>query len=149
VSRRPIRIEIKKFIQNEQSSKDELMNGLGWFAPAIESLIDDARRTVLFWDVMRQRGNAYREQLALDAPHVLDYEVELVVDGRKLDRPVNYGLDRIVPPEGIEIDFTRRPFVIVDPPCRPWTGDQWIQGRQRNWSCCQSRSSMLFRRVSA
>jgi pimeloyl-ACP methyl ester carboxylesterase len=102
-------------MQNEQSSKDELMNGLGWFAPAIEYLIDAAQRTVLFWDVMRQRGNAYREHLALDAPHVLDYEVKLVVDGRKLDRPVNYGLVRIVPPKDIEIDLTRRPFVIVDP----------------------------------
>ena len=33
------------------------------------------------------------------APHVLEYEVELVVDGRTLDRPVNYALARVVPPE--------------------------------------------------
>ena len=41
--------------------------------------------------------------------------MELVVDGRNLDRPVNYALTRIVPPEGIEIEPTRRPFVVVDP----------------------------------
>ena len=49
------------------------------------------------------------------APHVLDYQVELVVDGRKLDRPVNYALVRILPPKGIEVDLKRRPFVVIDP----------------------------------
>ncbi len=37
------------------------------------------------------------------------------MDGRTLKRPVNYLLVRIVPPEGVEIDPTRRPFVVVDP----------------------------------
>jgi hypothetical protein len=101
--------------EQDQSFQDELMSRFGWFAPAVEYLVDAAQRTILFWDVMRQRGNAYCEHLALDAPHVLDYEVKLVVDGRKLERPVNYGLVQIVPPQGIEIDLTRRPFVIIDP----------------------------------
>jgi Protein of unknown function (DUF3141) len=87
----------------------------GLFAPAMEYMVDAAQRSVLFWDVMRQRGNQYREHLAETAPHVLDYEVELVVDGRTLDRPVNYGLVRVVPPPRIELDPARRPFVIVDP----------------------------------
>jgi hypothetical protein len=81
----------------------------------MEYMVDAAQRSVLFWDVMRQRGNQYREHLAETAPHVLDYEVELVLDGRTLDRPVNYGLVRVVPPPGVELDATRRPFVIVDP----------------------------------
>jgi hypothetical protein len=85
------------------------------FAPAMEYLVDAAQRSVLFCDVMRQRGNQYREHLGETAPHVLDYEVELLVDGRTLDRPVNYALARVVPPPGVEIDPTRRPFVIVDP----------------------------------
>src|SRR6476620_6936013 len=59
--------------------------------PLTEYMTDAAQRSLLFWDVMRQRGNQYREHLAETAPHVLDYEVELVVDGRTLDRPVNYG----------------------------------------------------------
>ena len=83
--------------------------------PAIEYMTDAAQRTVLFWDVMRQRGNQYREHLAETAPNVLDYSVELVIDGRTLERPVNYGLVRVVPPKGVEIDIRRRPFVIVDP----------------------------------
>src|SRR5215831_19005501 len=87
----------------------------GPFAPAFEYLVDAAQRSILFWDVMRQRGNQYREHLAEVAPNVLSYAAELVVDGRTLDRPVNYGLVRIIPPKGVEIDQTRRPFVIVDP----------------------------------
>ena len=47
---------------------------LGVFAPAVDYMIDAAQRSILFWDVMRQRGNQYREHLAETAPHVLDYE---------------------------------------------------------------------------
>ena len=86
-----------------------------WFAAATEYAVDAAQRTILFWDVMRQRGNQYRAHMAETAPHVLDFKAELVVDGRLFERPVNYCLVRIVPPPGIEIDMRQRPFVIVDP----------------------------------
>src|SRR6266478_10048554 len=101
--------------QPDPSSIGPFTAPLGVFAPAMEYMVDAAQRSVLFWDVMRQRGNQYREHLAETAPNVLDYEVELLVDGRTLERPVNYGLVRVVPPPGIELDMTRRPFVIVDP----------------------------------
>jgi len=87
----------------------------GFFGAAMEYAIDAAQRTVLFWDVMRQRGNQYREHMAEAVPNVLSYEAELIVDGRTLERPVNYGLVRIVPPDGVTVDPRRRPFVIVDP----------------------------------
>jgi hypothetical protein len=87
----------------------------GLFGPAMDYAIDAAQRTVLFWDVMRRRGNRYREHLAETAPHVLSYEAELLIDARTLKRPVNYGLVRIIPPESVTIDPRRRPFVIVDP----------------------------------
>ena len=85
------------------------------FLPATEYMTDAAQRFFLFWDVMRERGNQYREHMAETAPHVLDYAVELVIDGRTLERPVNYALARVIPPAGVEIDPKRRPFVIVDP----------------------------------
>jgi pimeloyl-ACP methyl ester carboxylesterase len=89
---------------------------LGLFGPAMDFAIDAAQRTVLFWDVMRQRGNQYREHLAETVPNVLSYQAELIIDGRTLQRPVNYGLVRIVPPpQGVNIDPHRRPFLIVDP----------------------------------
>jgi pimeloyl-ACP methyl ester carboxylesterase len=102
-------------VQTKISATNSPASPFGMFAPAIEYMTDAAQRTVLFWDVMRQRGNQYREHLAETAPHVLDYKVELVVDGRKLDRPVNYGLVRVVPPAGVEVDPKLRPFVVVDP----------------------------------
>ena len=47
--------------------------------------IDAWQRSVLFWDTMRQRGNAYREHMAAIAPHVLKFDFTLVVDGRTLE----------------------------------------------------------------
>ena len=85
------------------------------FAPALEYLVDAAQRTILFWDVMRQRGNQYKAHLQETVPHVLEYAAELVLDGRNFERPVNYALARIIAPPGVRIDARRRPFVIVDP----------------------------------
>ena len=85
------------------------------FASAIEYAIDATQRSILFLDVLRQRSEQYRAHLAETAPHVLDYRVELVLDGRNFRRPVNYALVKIIPPKGIEVDPSRRPFVIVDP----------------------------------
>ena len=84
-------------------------------ASLLEYLVDAGQRSVLFLDVMRQRAIQYREHLEKNAPHVLNYDVELIVDGRSLERPVNYGLVRIKTPKGVEIDQKRRPFVVVDP----------------------------------
>ena len=80
------------------------LNPLGIYNAAVEYMTDAAQRSVLFFDVMRQRGEQYQEHLAETVPHVLDYKAELVMDGRTLKRPVNYLLVRIVPPAGVEID---------------------------------------------
>src|SRR5215217_8609148 len=87
----------------------------GLFASGLEYLVDTGQRSVLFLDVMRERGLQYREHIAEMAPHVLNYEVELIVDGRTLPRPVNYALVSVAPPSGVTIDNKRRPFVVVDP----------------------------------
>ncbi|HEU0081308.1 MAG TPA: DUF3141 domain-containing protein [Bradyrhizobium sp.] len=87
----------------------------GLFASALEYLVDTGQRNVLFLDVMRRRGEQYRKHLAETAPHVLNYDVELLADGRTLPRPVNYALARVAPPAGVEIDLKRRPFVVIDP----------------------------------
>ena len=76
---------------------------------------DACQRAVLFWDVMRQRGDNYFANTVKTAPNVLKFEFTLVADGRKLPRPVNYALVRITPPAGVEIDPRKRPFVVVDP----------------------------------
>ena len=89
--------------------------GFGLFGEAVDYTLDAVQRGILFLDVIRVRGNQYREHLTQTAPHVLEYEVEVVTDGRELNRPVNYILVRVVPPAGAAVDPTRRPFVVVDP----------------------------------
>jgi pimeloyl-ACP methyl ester carboxylesterase len=101
--------------RKSQNAESGAPNPFGPFAPAFDYLIDAAQRNVLFWDVMGQRASQYGEQQAKEAPHVLSYETEVVMDGRTLERPVNYALVRIVPPQGANVDQTRRPFVVVDP----------------------------------
>jgi pimeloyl-ACP methyl ester carboxylesterase len=87
----------------------------GLVASAVEYMVDAGQRSLLFLDVMRQRGDQYREHVAQTVPHVLQYATELIIDGRQLDEPVNYALVRIIPPKDIEIDPERRPFIVVDP----------------------------------
>jgi hypothetical protein len=54
------------------------LGALSSVGPAVDYVIDLSQRTILFCDVMRQRGNGYREHLAKTVPHVLRYKVELV-----------------------------------------------------------------------
>lgn len=77
--------------------------------------IDAWQRSILTLDVLRERSARYDAHAAKQAPHVLKFDCELVIDGRALPRPVNYVLARIKPPRGATIDDSKRPFVIVDP----------------------------------
>jgi len=76
---------------------------------------DFAQRSVLFWDVLRERGNNYIEHIKEGSPPLLAFEWEIIADGRTFERPVNYALIRIIPPAGVKVDDARRPFIIVDP----------------------------------
>jgi hypothetical protein len=82
---------------------------------AVEYWVDAWQRSILLLDVLRQRGNNYLEHNARKAPHVLSFDVELVLDGRSLPRPVNYALVRIVPPKGTAVERNKRPFIVFDP----------------------------------
>src|SRR5688572_29397526 len=100
---------------NENSAPTGASSLSSTYGAAVDYTIDATQRGVLFLDALRQRGNQYREHLAETAPHVLSYDVELLIDGRTLERPVNYALARVVPPHGVKITPNRRPFVVVDP----------------------------------
>lgn len=86
----------------------------GWRA-AVSYAEDAAQRTLLYTDIRRRRGNQYRAHLKEAVPNVLNFPCELVMSGADLPRPVNYGLVRIIPPEGTVVDPTKRPFIVVDP----------------------------------
>jgi hypothetical protein len=87
----------------------------GLAGDAWEYWVDACQRQFLFWDVLRKRGNQAIEHYRAGKPPVLVFDYEMVVDGRQLERPVNYALVRIKPEAGETTDPKKRPFVIVDP----------------------------------
>ena len=83
---------------------------------ATEYLLDAWQRTILTWDVLRERGNQYLEHAKSGNPPVLVFDYETVVDGRELAKPANYALVRVKPPAGYPAaDPKKRPFVVIDP----------------------------------
>ncbi len=85
------------------------------FGAVAEYWTDAWQRGVLILETLNERGNIQLAQAAKEAPHVLSFPAEVVLDGRTLERPVNYALVRIVPPADVTIDPMRPPVVVVDP----------------------------------
>ena len=96
---------------------DKLSGQIGKVAPTAfnEYARDFWQRSVLFLDILRQRGNQHEEMLAHGVSSVLMYNSELVMRGDELPHPVNYSLLRIIPPDGTEIDDRNRPVYVIDP----------------------------------
>ena len=96
---------------------EELSGQIGKLAPTTfdEYVRDFWQRSVLFLDILRERGNQREKMLARSVTSVLMYDSELVLRGDESPRPVNYSLLRIIPPEGVEIDDRKRPVFIIDP----------------------------------
>jgi hypothetical protein len=80
-----------------------------------EYLVDAFQRSVLFFDVLRQRGNEQIEITSRPMATVLRFDHEVLMSGHSLPRPINYSLSRIVPPTGVAIDPRKRPVVVIDP----------------------------------
>jgi pimeloyl-ACP methyl ester carboxylesterase len=67
-----------------------------WTKDFSDYWIDTAQRSVLLTDILRKRGNIYLDHLADGQPPVLVFDYETIMDGRNLERPVNYALVRII-----------------------------------------------------
>ena len=80
-----------------------------------EYMRDFWQRSVLFLDILRQRGNQHEEMASRGVSSVLIYDSELVMRGDELPDPVNYSLLRVIPPQGVEIDERKRPVYVIDP----------------------------------
>ena len=77
---------------------------------------DAAQRWVLTLETLCRRGDACAAREAEGFTPVLAFDYEIIVDGRLLERPANYALVRIIPPEGTPPPRNdRRPWVIIDP----------------------------------
>ena len=106
---------VSKVREDYVDSLSGLRSPLDFFSDWGAYAFDSMQRGVLFLDAMRQRGNQFNEHTRAGLPPVLQFDYETVLDGRTLERPVNYALVRIVPPEGVTVDAKRRPYVIIDP----------------------------------
>ncbi len=80
-----------------------------------EYIADVFQRSVLFLDLLRQRGNEEVEITSRPMATVLRFDDEVIMSGKSLPRPINYTLMRIKPPSGITTDPLKRPVVVVDP----------------------------------
>jgi pimeloyl-ACP methyl ester carboxylesterase len=77
---------------------------------------DLGQRWILFVDTLCQRGDACIVREKEGFKPVLFFDYDVIIDGRKLDRPVNYALVHIHPPAGTTTPREdSRPWVIIDP----------------------------------
>ena len=86
----------------------------------------------------------------MQAPNVLQFEAELVVDGRTLPRPVNYVPGRGSPRRtGVTVDQRKRPFVVVDPRAGHGPGIGGFKADSEIGVAMARRPSLLLRRLPA
>jgi hypothetical protein len=99
-----------------QEKTDSRGNALQHLQQETTNYVFDAwQRSLLYLDVLRERGNIFLEHLREGKPPLLKFEHEVLIDGRDLPHPCNYALLRIVPPDGVRVDDAKRPIVVVDP----------------------------------
>jgi poly(3-hydroxyalkanoate) synthetase len=80
-----------------------------------EYLTDAGWRSVLYLDVLNKRSKRFLEHERGRAGTVLIWDHEVVIDGSRLKRPVNYSLVRIIPQQSTVIKEHARPYIIIDP----------------------------------
>ena len=102
-------------MNSTHTESDAMAKNQSAFDAAAQYWTDAWQRSVLTLEALNERGNIHLAQAAKEVPNVLNFANELILDGRKLPRPVNYGLVRIVPPEGTVVDPGKPPVIVVDP----------------------------------
>jgi tellurite resistance protein/pimeloyl-ACP methyl ester carboxylesterase len=110
-----------------------------WYQAAFDYTLDRWQRSILFWDIMRRRGNDYLDHQRAGQPPVLVFDYETIMDGLDMDPPVNYALVKIEERRQVkserrqrgrqpagrrlvdsgeirpDIDPSARPLVVIDP----------------------------------
>jgi pimeloyl-ACP methyl ester carboxylesterase len=108
---------ISTILKNERPEELANVNFRAAFdvGAAAEYATDFWQRSLIFLDILRQRGNQQAEMASRPINAVAIYDYEYILRGTNLHRPVNYALVRVVPPPGTNIDRTKRPVVVIDP----------------------------------
>ena len=118
------KVALERFSERVHQASEQQVAGLTakptalpWelWASGARYAVDFAQRSILLWDTLRQRGNTFIEHERQGLPPVLHFDHEMVMDARGFQRPVNYAMVRIVPPQGVVTDPKRRPYLIIDP----------------------------------
>jgi len=81
----------------------------------IDYLIDFWQRYFLFINTLRKRGNMMLEHYNAGMPPLIYFKYEEVIDARGFEKPANYILYKLIPPEDVKIDPSKRPIMIFDP----------------------------------
>jgi pimeloyl-ACP methyl ester carboxylesterase len=113
---------VQRYVDAVKAANEPLLEGAArpvtpfdFWRDASDYWLDFTQRSILYWDTLRQRGNNWIEHEKAGKPPLLDFDWEMIADARTFERPANYALVRILPPEGIKTDAGRRPFVVIDP----------------------------------
>ncbi|UJB31227.1 DUF3141 domain-containing protein [Chromobacterium sp. Beijing] len=84
--------------------------------PVADYWRDACERSILYWDVLHDRGADYLQHVQSGKPPVLVFDYKIILDGRSLPDPANYALAAILPPAGCPAtNPALRPFVVIDP----------------------------------
>lgn len=86
-----------------------------WMKDAGEYWFDAGQRLILFMDILRKRGNNYFIMIKKGEPPVLIFNYQVILEGKTLDRPVNYDLASILPGKTDMINPEKRPIIVIDP----------------------------------
>ena len=100
---------------NAKNNLHDPMTTVDWMNAAYEYWLDAGQRWILFMDILRRRANNYFETIRKGEPPVLVFDYEVILEGRTLDRPVNYDLAKIKPRESDVIAPDARPIIVIDP----------------------------------
>lgn len=99
---------IKSSLQNTKNPFDLWQQWLSYST-------DSSKRFLQTAEILKERGDIFIEHELAGCPPVLDYDYDIIMDATTFDRPCNYVLLRIKPPEGVETKEGNRPYIIIDP----------------------------------
>ena len=113
-----------------------------------EYATDFGQRWILFLETLCRRGDACILREKEGFKPVLAFGYDVVVDGRKLDRAVNYALVRIHAPAGTQPPRDdARPWVIIDPRAGHGSGIGGFKSDSEVGVALTRRASGLFRHL--
>ncbi|MEM1243387.1 MAG: DUF3141 domain-containing protein [Pseudomonadota bacterium] len=78
-------------------------------------LLDAYQRTIIFLDVLRQRGDEQEAITHRPLATVFAFKYEILLNGKTFSRPVNYYLGRILATDNQQFKLNKAPVIVVDP----------------------------------